>query len=728
YAISKFIPHCRPFSILQFLAGLFISHATLNSTDVNQNVVKMDYRPSDPCRVIKLKIINPIQNSVVSSPVPCPVVSTKAQAPEPSSIPGQVRTIRLRLKPPPGQQTVQAKTKTLDDQIRRSADTHCACAELRSLWVRDSHTFNTESRGDHAIVTSSQDATNATPANRSKMSTESGPQLPSITAVGTENNSPSESDPGLPLLAPTRSDGDAADAAAPVNQDFAKFVAEHFLDAQGNPDPDRSQSPIELELTEDARFAQMWATTKNVKGLILLRKDETQIIVGWENELWDSTVKAFNKHRPLNREKWNLHTAFINCEPKHFLRRFLSLDLNLGWHPQLGSRDQDLVILNTPKLFDQSLLEDLQQREPELVIQQYKGLAVMGWDSARVEAEIRRLRAKGFNQDSDRDAEACHRVKHWQLEMRIRKNIDPRAYLWARHGVVCAVMDRAPGPPRRFETAYVPGSYIVEIAWSKLKQEYQFAGWESTDAKSKLLCRGQKPARHQMMFHVDETLHSNEGGQQTLRGHFNFGLIEGIMSLTLPVKFGKDDEKTMSGEQNNDSIDEGQNNRSIPEETSAGASTATQTQAGPVATTPSTRNLRKRSAPAAATPAPEPKRQRTRGNGGQRNKRITYINEEVPLKATAVDFSMKCRTVHHNSETLADTSSSALDNADTGHGYLVYNDGDDRLFQRAQGHFWCPAIAEGPQQLTLYRVAEGGVLTDFEGFDTMDIKKVLPGR
>ncbi|KAM7184436.1 hypothetical protein V8F20_012220 [Naviculisporaceae sp. PSN 640] len=251
-----------------------------------------------------------------------------------------------------------------------------------------------------------------------------------------------------------------------ANLDFPGFVATHFLNSEGCPDRQKTPEPVRFDIGNPEQLPAMWAIVKDIPGLVLLRKHTYSTVIGWESQLRQETLNTFASRRRYHvpSSPWNVHTAFINAEPKLFLRRSLGIDLNLGRPLFLAeTRNSRPFTVNRFKLIYPSILNELQKQHLGLFIMNYNGIAAIGWDQELVYAEIQSLRARKIRQKADRDAEAHHLVELWTDQAAKYKGNDDELYFLARHQIIRARMNIFPGLPTKLEFAHLLGAYAVKI-------------------------------------------------------------------------------------------------------------------------------------------------------------------------------------------------------------------------------------------------------------------------
>ncbi|KAM7212466.1 hypothetical protein V8F06_012153 [Rhypophila decipiens] len=242
-----------------------------------------------------------------------------------------------------------------------------------------------------------------------------------------------------------------------VNSDPPRFIAKYFLDAQGRPDEEKTKAALSL---------QSWNGTTELRELVAsipslkLITANRRILIGWDSTIEkgiENEFKRIKSSRSQDDKYWQAEQANVSIEL--FLANNLGLSLDVHHSPlgTTGRRPSAPVILSDVWLSDENknIINNLARTAPDLVIKKHSNYQIIGWDAAKVNAEIDSLKAE--KKRMEEEAEASR--KKWKAE----EEAENKAR-WHRlskpHRELVAKLERNPSRPV-FGLPLVYGKYIV---------------------------------------------------------------------------------------------------------------------------------------------------------------------------------------------------------------------------------------------------------------------------
>ncbi|KAM7210968.1 hypothetical protein V8F06_013648 [Rhypophila decipiens] len=460
-----------------------------------------------------------------------------------------------------------------------------------------------------------------------------------------------------------------------ANADFKSFVAKHYLDNHGFPTPSIFREPIAFELFNQDGLFNMRSVVNDIRGLVLLRKDLSHLVIGWNTAMLSLTIREFKRPRIHHTTQYTTQTAQLAIEPKFFFG--INLGINLGEkHP-------------TPK---QQRRYDL---EPDLVIDSQGDIAILGWNRESVSAEKERLQAT----EHIRKAEMNHELQKMKR-------------YWTERAKTIKAKQTTEG----IDASYLPGSYMVKVRWVDLKEAFRFPGWDSDRPSDKFKCRGREAGPHEMKLHIQPDIELGQDG--TFSAKFHFGLIEGTMTLsTSPEKFFSDlghsldrsldssmtnaqnDEETRSSKRKLDSVEE-ESDRVI-----SGGQPA---QKRVRFTTRSTSPKQQENIMHENHPQPEVFAHQNQAEPStSATPRPSRKDQRHPVYFT---FSYRILGATDGSTTLAHVTE-LQSGGEENRGRFLYYDNDPQVYLGAKGYFKCPEIGDGENKISIYRISSGKQLS-----------------
>ncbi|KAK4215198.1 hypothetical protein QBC37DRAFT_398952 [Rhypophila decipiens] len=518
-----------------------------------------------------------------------------------------------------------------------------------------------------------------------------------------------------------------------ANADFKSFFAKHYLDNHGFPTPSIFKQPIAFELFNQDGLFNMRSVVNDIRGLVLLRKDLSHLVIGWNTAMLSLTIREFKKRKIHHTTQYTTQTAQLAIEPKFFFGTNLGINLDEDHPTPKQQRRNDLVMVDISVLREGSVaslsVEHALRKEPDLVIDSQGDIAILGWNRESVSAEKERLQATEHGRKAEMNHELQKMKRYWTERAKTIKAEQSVTYFLALHNSIRAQVNQLPGPPKEFEASYLPGFYMVKVRWADLKEAFQFPGWDSDRPSDKFKCRGREAGPHEMKLHIQPDTELGQDG--TFSAKFHFGLIEGTMTLsTSPENLFSDVGHSLDG-----SLDSSMTT-AVEGETTLDNATRDKTEEKDEETRVSKRKLdsveEESDSSVVSNGQPAQKRVRftTRSTSPKQGEDIahenhaqagdfTHKNQLQPSTSEAPRPSRKdqrhpCvlhihvpnprrRRWQHNSGSRCGTTKRRRREPWS----LPLHDNDPQVYLGAKGYFKCPAIGDGENKISIYRISSG---------------------
>ncbi|KAK4213976.1 hypothetical protein QBC37DRAFT_462875 [Rhypophila decipiens] len=242
-----------------------------------------------------------------------------------------------------------------------------------------------------------------------------------------------------------------------VNSDPPRFIAKYFLDAQGRPDQGKTKAALSLEAWN--RTTELRELVASISSLRLITANR-RILIGWDNTMEkgiENEFKRIKSSRSQDDKYWQAEQANVSIEL--FLAINLGLNLDVHHSPlgTTGCRPSTPVILSDVWLSDENkkIINNLAGTAPDLVMKKHSNYQIIGWDAAKVNAEIDSLKAEEKRMEEEAEANR----KKWEAEEEA-ENKARWHKLSKPHRELVAKLERKPSRPV-FGLPLLYGKYIV---------------------------------------------------------------------------------------------------------------------------------------------------------------------------------------------------------------------------------------------------------------------------
>ncbi|KAM7189878.1 hypothetical protein V8F33_009787 [Rhypophila sp. PSN 637] len=475
-----------------------------------------------------------------------------------------------------------------------------------------------------------------------------------------------------------------------ANANFSAFVTKYYLDDNGRPDRSKTRHPIAFELYNQDNLWNMRTVVNDIQGLVLLRPDSFNLVIGWNTAMLPHTCKAFEKRKSLHICERSQQGDQLAVEPKFFFGQYLGINLNSPGPTPKEHRRNHLVTVEISQLMEPSV-DHVMVKEPELVLDSCGSIAILRWNRESVDAERERLHATQIRRAAEKEGELLKSKKYWTERAEVHKGQQSDAYFWALHNIIRAKNNRAPGPATKFDVSCLAGSYIVKTKCPT----------------SRFGCQGREARSDEMKLHVEPDTRPGQEGRFIAR--FNFGLIKGMMHLSA-------DEERVSSRSRVDpdnAVTEAVQRKDVEsrfksyenynprgkkrqfEEDSHGSIESSSTAERPQ------KRVR------LDIPSPKP-----RQDAGHKTPNANSETPETPRTSRkehrhTIKFSFTYQLTDTKNSTNTEAPQAVLYMDEDNRGRFLYYDGDAQVYLGAKGYLRCLGISDGLNKISIYRISEG---------------------
>lgn len=234
-----------------------------------------------------------------------------------------------------------------------------------------------------------------------------------------------------------------------ANTDPPRFVAKYFLDAQGQPDKEKTKEA--LAFASRSHEKELDDVVQRVPGLAI-RRTRHNTLVGWEHTMQQGIENEFDRLESLYwGKKEKIHSAQADVDWELFLQRYLAIDIDGS---AVDPKPSAPVILERWCVQTPQLAKDITARAAGLHMRESKEFSVIGWDASKVDTEVARLEDIRRRASEHREAENKARRAKEEVEKKER---------WERrckgHYELVANQQQQPSP---FGLQSLRGSYLVQ--------------------------------------------------------------------------------------------------------------------------------------------------------------------------------------------------------------------------------------------------------------------------
>ncbi|KAK3897124.1 hypothetical protein C8A05DRAFT_20050 [Staphylotrichum tortipilum] len=288
--------------------------------------------------------------------------------------------------------------------------------------------------------------------------------------------------------------------------DPARFVAKHFLGADGQPDRAKTKDVLAFRCGSHER-QELREVVDTVPGLSIVMTWRT-VFVGWETEMQRSIEAEFSRLESVPQPVLKMHSALASVDLGLFLKRYLGIGPD-GAAPPADARPSTAIQLNRWELQNQKLPEEIMAKTPGLCMKEVEYTAVIiGWDAVSVAAGIASLReAQRLAEEKEAAEERAAQEKE-KAEVKARWDRRTKGHT--------ELKSRVTANPSPLTLQRLVGSYLVQ--------------WDSTGEDS----TGDQyndPWHDSELMRVDVFLPLGSGKTHGVKARFHFGDIEGTMLL-----------------------------------------------------------------------------------------------------------------------------------------------------------------------------------------------------
>jgi len=289
--------------------------------------------------------------------------------------------------------------------------------------------------------------------------------------------------------------------AEEANADPPRFVKKYFLDAQGQPDKEKTKEPLSFASWNNKE--ELDEVVKSFPGLAILRTWST-VLVGWDNTMEKGIENEFSRLELFFSRRERVHSAQANVDLKLFLQRYLSINID-GAAIVGDPRPSAPVTFLRWELQNRKLPEDIVSKAPGLHLKEFAdSIVVIGWDASSIEVEIVHLEVARRREQEEE--EARERAEKENEEAKKKERWDRRS---KGHRDLLAKQQHQPNPlgPR-----HLTGSYLVQ--W---QHDRDYNDFNDPYSDSELM---------KLDVFPPESTHG-------VKASFCFGLIKGTMLLAM---------------------------------------------------------------------------------------------------------------------------------------------------------------------------------------------------
>ncbi|KAK4194005.1 hypothetical protein QBC40DRAFT_239358 [Triangularia verruculosa] len=432
-----------------------------------------------------------------------------------------------------------------------------------------------------------------------------------------------------------------------ANCDPKRFVKKYFLDSHGNPDQTKTKEPLKFRVFYKSVSDEMKQACSEVPGLGF-HHDLLMAFVGWEGTIKDGIDKEFARlEAKYSANKQKLHSAQADVDLSLLLRQQLAIEADGTLIAGMDTKPVTTIILDRWEFVigKRNVPEIIVSKCPGLVMKDFGRIAVIGWDTVQVDAEIHRLK-----EEREREKElAKEREREAEAEEQARKEAAWNRRIAGYHRLLAACQD---SPNSILGLSDLPGRYVVKATSDSLRS------YSTNDQGGDA-----------MAVNIFSTPSSNTHG---VKASFHFGIVEGTMLLGMSRE---DVEKAREGQPKHSSYsDPGEDDGENPSDSLRAFNGI---ENGP--TTGQKRDLGNISDPWGVRAA-RAKRQQMMAN--------------TPRDPNRVYFQFVCNTVHGYPE---------VDENNEHIGHLDFD--EDAGWLKATGTFHLPTYFRTPPTFTLYKIS-----------------------
>ncbi|KAK3326941.1 hypothetical protein B0T19DRAFT_474813 [Cercophora scortea] len=187
--------------------------------------------------------------------------------------------------------------------------------------------------------------------------------------------------------------------------DVDRFLAKYFLNGlHGQPDRAKTKEPVALDLSIDCHDATLKKAIQAIPGLAFHASDYLSMsVVGWDTELDRGIEREFAKLSSGQKSgdaSLFTPTHEATYDFNRFLKKYFRVDVNgVATETQNEKKPSTPVTLQYLPSSGVSLVSEFAAKVPSFCVKHlglmlYSGGMVLGWDVAKVEAEVARIEEK----------------------------------------------------------------------------------------------------------------------------------------------------------------------------------------------------------------------------------------------------------------------------------------------------------------------------------------------